>query len=768
MRDPPCRSRKGRSGLCRARATRYSAGVTEHEAKRDPGEGDDKPLSLQRGHLLALGVLVFSLLITFGAWEYAREKETRAAQTGFTAISNEAANTVRTRLENYEIVLKGGAALFASVDRPTPLQWQAYAEGMSLGGRFPSMSGLGYAAYVPHSRLPDLQLEWKDAGYGMLEVFPRGTRRYYGPVLYLEPRTPVNVAAIGYDMISDPVRYRAMARALESGSTQMSGPVHLLGDPEDAPAGLLLYVPIYRNGAPLRTAADRRDAMRGWVYAPFYVDHFVESTLGSEPMVRRFSIHDITQSQAMPVYASVLSVDESGAPPAFTHQVILEQFGRRWRMEFESVPSAQAIPRLRNLYSALALGIFASILLSAIVWTLVRTERRARKIARRMTEDYKRSEQRFRTAMQYSSVGYALLDSEACIVEANPALGWIVGLAPVSLVGVHFESLFEDEGPDLKQWLASDDPKAGSAHRSTRRLHRAGDLPRHVQLDAARIPGNIGEDVRGLVQAEDVTERILAEARIHALNRTLEARVMARTQELSQANRELESFAYSISHDLRAPLRAIDGFSRVLTEQYAQRLDEVGQGYLARVRAATGRMAELIDALLTMSRLSRVAINPGPVDLSQMAHEVVDELLAADRHPGLHVEIAPGLQAWGDAPLLRNLLSNLIGNAIKFSAGREAPRVELGSRSGTDGATEFYVRDNGAGFEQEYASKLFRPFQRLHGRDEFSGHGIGLASVKRIVERHGGSIRAEGRTGEGAIFYFMLPEGEVQAAEDVA
>ncbi|KAB8195032.1 PAS domain S-box protein [Lysobacter maris] len=735
--------------------------MSETRAPVEPTDGRPRPLSLQRGHLLAVGVLVFSLLVTFSTWEYAREKEIRAAQTEFVAITSDVASTISARLENYEIVLKGGAALFASVDRPTPLQWQAYAEGMRLGGRFPSMSGLGYAAYVRHSRLPELQLEWKDAGYGLLDVFPRGTRRFYGPVLYLEPRTPVNVAAVGYDMMSDAVRHRAMSHAMETGQTRMSGPVHLLGDPEGSPPGLLLYVPIYRNGAILRTPAARRDAMRGWVYAPFYVDHFVKSTLGDEPLVRRFSIHDVTQGPAVPVFASASENGDEAAgqePPAFTHVVVLEQFGRRWRMQFESVPQARAIPRLTNLYSALALGIFASILLSTIVWALARTERRARQIARRMTEDYQRSEQRFRTAMQYSAIGKALLDSDGCIVEANPALGRIVGLDPGSLVGVDFESLFEDEGPDLKEWLASEGADAESVKRSTRRLHRAGDLPRHVQLNCARVPGNIGQDVRGLIQAEDVTERILAEARVHALNRTLEARVMARTRELSQANQELEAFAYSISHDLRAPLRAIDGFSRVLAEQQGDRLTDAGRAYLARVRAATGRMADLIDALLTMSRLSRVAINPGPVDLSQLAREAVDELETAEQRPGLEVRIEPGLRAWGDAPLLRNLLSNLIGNAIKFSAGRDAPRVEIGRQDGPGGTVEFFVRDNGAGFPQEYAGKLFRPFQRLHGQDEFSGHGIGLASVRRIVERHGGTLRAEGRVDHGATFYFSLPD----------
>jgi light-regulated signal transduction histidine kinase (bacteriophytochrome) len=290
-------------------------------------------------------------------------------------------------------------------------------------------------------------------------------------------------------------------------------------------------------------------------------------------------------------------------------------------------------------------------------------------------------------------------------------------------------------------------------HRTTRRLHREGGIPRHAQLTYAPVPGNVGEDIHGLVQVEDVTERLRAEARVHALNRTLEARVALRTRELSLANQELEAFAYSVSHDLRAPLRAIDGFSRILLERYGDTLGDNGRDYLSRVRNAAGRMGELIDAMLKMSRLARSEINPERVDLSRIATDVLEELQLGEE--GRHVEchVAPNLEVVGDTALLRNLLSNLLSNAWKFTRGREDARIEVGTNA--DG--EFFVRDNGAGFAQEYVDKLFRPFQRLHSQAEFAGNGIGLASVKRVVERHGGSIRAEGAVGEGATFYFTLP-----------
>jgi light-regulated signal transduction histidine kinase (bacteriophytochrome) len=229
-----------------------------------------------------------------------------------------------------------------------------------------------------------------------------------------------------------------------------------------------------------------------------------------------------------------------------------------------------------------------------------------------------------------------------------------------------------------------------------------------------------------------------------------------RTHELTMANRELERFAYSVSHDLRAPLRAIDGFSRLLGERYAGALDDEGRDYVARVRNAASRMGSLIEALLKMARLGRGGIHPVALDVGRMAADIVGELRANEPGREVEVSIAPNLRAVGDASLVRNLLENLLGNAWKFTRDSRPARIEVGREPG--GA--FYVRDNGAGFPAEYADKLFRPFQRLHSQEEFAGEGVGLASVRRIVERHGGTIRADSVQGQGATFAFTLPEIE--------
>ena len=250
----------------------------------------------------------------------------------------------------------------------------------------------------------------------------------------------------------------------------------------------------------------------------------------------------------------------------------------------------------------------------------------------------------------------------------------------------------------------------------------------------------------------DVTARKRAEFEIRELN----ARLADQLTELTAVNKELEAFSYSVSHDLRAPLRSIDGFSRALIEDYYDHLDAQGRDYLERVSDASQRMSRLIDDLLLLSRITRAEMTKTSVDMSAMAREIIDDLRRADPQRAIECEIEAGLMVEADARLLRVALTNLLDNAWKFTSKTPVPKITVG-RHVRENVDVYYVTDNGAGFNMAYADKLFGVFQRLHSADEFPGTGVGLAIVQRVVHRHGGKLRVEAEVDRGASFLFTLP-----------
>ncbi|HEV2112441.1 MAG TPA: ATP-binding protein [Gammaproteobacteria bacterium] len=359
------------------------------------------------------------------------------------------------------------------------------------------------------------------------------------------------------------------------------------------------------------------------------------------------------------------------------------------------------------------------------------------------------------------------------IFRNNPMPMWVFDLASLRILAVneaavaHYgysEAEFlsmtikdirsQESAAELERYVANDRPALKNAGIWKHRKRDGSFID--VEIVSHEIAWN-GHRAR-LVSANDVTERLQAEARILELNTNLEALVRERTQQLESVNRELEAFSYSVSHDLRAPLRVIDGFSQALMEDYAKHLEGNGSRYLSRIRVTTQRMGLLIDDLLTLARISRRNVKRGEVDLSALASEVVRELREKEPAREVAVRVEPGMRVAADRGLVKIALDNLVGNAWKFTSRTPAASIEIG-RERLDGAEVFYVRDNGAGFEMQYAHKLFGAFQRLHAESDFTGTGIGLATVQRIVTLHHGRIWAEAEPGRGAVFRFTLDRG---------
>jgi len=365
---------------------------------------------------------------------------------------------------------------------------------------------------------------------------------------------------------------------------------------------------------------------------------------------------------------------------------------------------------------------------------------------KRATDALKQSEEMFRLIVSnVKDYAIIVLDPEGHVISWNRGAQRIKGYAAEEIVGKHFSVFYPPEDTALGKPIME--------LKSAREEGRFEDDSWRIRKDGSRFWANVVvtplRDNAGLLRGfvkitRDVTEK-----------RKAEQEIIQRSLELEAANKELETFSYSVSHDLRAPLRGIDGFSQALQEDYQQQLDSTAKDYLQRICTATRRMGELIDDLLNLARVTRAEIYRERIDLSKLAGEVAQEIQSQEPARSVALNIAEGLEAEGDSRLLRLALQNLIGNAWKFTSKREKAQIEFGAQ-GVNGGEAYFVRDNGAGFEQSYASRLFGAFQRLHAASEFPGTGIGLATVQRIIRRHGGTVWAEGTVNQGATVYFTL------------
>lgn len=366
------------------------------------------------------------------------------------------------------------------------------------------------------------------------------------------------------------------------------------------------------------------------------------------------------------------------------------------------------------------------------------------------------SQDRLHHALDAASMGVVDLDDRTRLVTLSEQAGQLLGLdatKPAPLI----DFLTSVEPADRALIAARLDEDTQTLRRFSQefRLLTEGAQPRWVRLDGRRESGT---GISGVVQ--DISERKQSEIHLHRLNEKLELLVLERTNELRESLKELEAFSYSVAHDLRSPIRAIVGFSGLLLEEQQDVLDPDALRLLGKISAAGTRMGHLIDALLSLSKLTRSVMQPVDTSVSDMAFDIVQQLMETEPGRGAQVSVAPDMRCLADPVLLRSVLDNLIRNAWKFCSHNEVTRIDIGRDSSVGDASAdapFYVHDNGCGFDMAMADHLFSPFHRLHHEEEFNGSGLGLSIVQRIVARHGGRVWARSSPGQGATFYFTIP-----------
>jgi len=472
---------------------------------------------------------------------------------------------------------------------------------------------------------------------------------------------------------------------------------------------------------------------------------------------------DISDPQELIARAKALSIElETLITPGFEALVFKASRGIEdiyeltyMRKDGSSFPAVVSVTALRDAEDAI------------IGYLLIGTDNTARKQVEeeRMKLDQRLRDQHFYTRSLLESNIDALMatDPRGIITDVNKQAEALTGCTRDELIGAPFKSCFTDpERAEAGIKRVLEEKKVTNYELTA----RARDGKKTVVSYNATTFYDRDRKLQGVfAAARDITERKKTEEALLALKNDLENRVHQRTAELEVANKELEAFAYSVSHDLRAPLRAIDGFSRKVVVTYGDRLDDEGRRQLQVVRDNAQKMGNLIDDLLAFSRMGRREMAGQPLDMDAMVKGVVEELRAGEPQRAIEVTFSPLPRAWGDAAMLRQVWVNLLANAVKFSRQRSIAHIEIGGSIAGD-EVQYWVKDDGAGFDMRYADKLFGVFQRLHRQDEFEGTGVGLAIAHRILARHRGRIWGEGKPDAGAIFHiaFPLPSTEQHAS----
>ncbi len=716
--------------------------------KEDTGRLSDTPRRRLRIPLMLL--IGVGTALSAGGYYFANRINHEAEQNRFEKEANLVFNQVEVRVVSTVAILHSIAGLFVASETVTREEFRAFVESL---GEMPAVQALEWIPRVPREDRPiyeDSANRDGHAGFHFTERRPDGTivvaadRHEYFPVYFVHPYAG-NEAALGFDIASNVTRLEALQQARDSGDLVATARITLVQETGQQ-YGFLVFVPVYSDEIRPTAIAARRDDLAGFGLGVFRMGDLVEDAISSAststPSVEIQILDNLAPIDVRRLYPQRMTPADRSAPidSRFRTSRDITVGGRHWTM-VATLPADFGPAWLFRWQSwaVFCTGLTLTFLTGLYVnQSLTRADVVGRLVEQR-TAQLRESEARSHAVIDNAVDAIVTIDARGVVETFNPAAERVFGYSAEDCIGRNVSMLMPD--PDKSR--------------------HDGYIADFLSTGEAKIIG-FGREVVGRRKDGETFPMDLSVSEFHPGKGTMfvglcrDVTARRRDQEaMTTASKELESFAYSVSHDLRAPLRAMDGFSQALVEDYGDKLGGDAKNYLERIRGGARRMGKLIDDLLGLSRVSRREMNRETVDLSKLAGGVVQELRETNPNREIFFDISSNLSVQGDERLLRILLENLIGNAWKFTTKTEEARVELGAIL-ENGELVNYVRDNGAGFDMAYADKLFAPFQRLHSTAEFEGTGIGLATVARIVQRHGGRIWAEGKLRKGATVYYTL------------
>lgn len=761
----------------------------------------------RRHRVVPLVVIVLTLSITallyFLAGGYVDSRDQQMIESEIGKIET----SINNRLNTYSDLIRNSAAAMTYSGIPRPEQFEAIAQRIDVEKQYPGITGFGFGAYVTSRDQAAFVRESRKLYSPDFRIYPESSEKKV-VVTMRHPLTKAAQQAIGYDMWSSPERRAAMSTAQATGQVTMTA--RTLPPPRPdvvVEPTFILYAPVYSLGQP--RDRDRKPVL-GFTYAGFrgkkLFDEWFRAAAGQNMYVTICDGVRIDPKQQL--YSNV--------PPGYLEPAVaqrtIEVLGNNWTIAYVPKPDLVHTAGEALIRWIPWAGLFVGLILGGLSYAQVRANtqlmRQTRALAKReahqsllsrigaalagshnldltfsavaemvvpnfadrcMMDCFETGRVRRHLVVVPGEVvrGNGPVEGDLCLVDLPERIrdGHTDRVSPISEPLLSWANFMPGDGPvDLPPLTELVVAPIVVRGRVVAAMSFGAHEGRTFQAEDVRLAGQIAARAAVAYEASklfdslehEIGERRAAESQVREVNENLERLVAERTRELVAANNELEAFCYSVSHDLRGPLRSVDGFSRALKEDYGDRLDPEGHDFIDRVRRAAKRMDELISALLSLSRLTRADVNIEPVSLSETAEEIGRDLVRTVPH--IELVVQPNLQVVADVSMLRIIFDNLISNAIKFSQEGPSPKIEVGKLGDA-----FYVRDNGVGFSMQYANKLFLPFERLHPTTSYPGTGIGLATVQRVVARHGGRVWAEGEEGKGATFYFTLPTNQDSA-----